>query len=79
MIQTFKARLEVKGFKQREDVDYFDNYALVARITSIRILFSLKSIHNIFVHQMDVNMAFFIEISMRRSTWKTGRFCSKGE
>ncbi|RVW49668.1 Retrovirus-related Pol polyprotein from transposon TNT 1-94 [Vitis vinifera] len=58
MIQTFKARLVAKGFKQREGIDYFDTYAPVARTTSIRILFVLTSIHNLFVHQMDVKTAF---------------------
>ena len=58
MIQTFKARLVAKGFKQREGVDYFDTNASVARITSIRILFALASIHNLFVYQMDVKTAF---------------------
>nr|CAN83010.1 hypothetical protein VITISV_010102 [Vitis vinifera] len=58
MIQTFKARLVAKGFKQRESTDYFDTYASVARTTSIRILFALASIHNLFVHQMDVKTAF---------------------
>ncbi|WKA10744.1 hypothetical protein VitviT2T_028301 [Vitis vinifera] len=58
MIQTFKARLVAKGFKQRECIDYFDTYAPVARTTSIRILFALASIHNLFVHQMDVKKAF---------------------
>ena len=54
MIQTFKARLVAKGFKQREGVDYFDTYAPVARIPSIRILFALTLIPNLFVHQIDV-------------------------
>ena len=58
MIQTFKARSIAKGFKQREGVDYFDTYVPVARITSIRILLSLESIHNLFAHQMDVKTAF---------------------
>ena len=58
MIQTFNARLVAKGFKQREGVDYFDIYAPVARITLIRILFALASIHNLFVHQMDVKTVF---------------------
>ena len=44
-LQTFKARLVVKGFKQKEGIDYFDTYALVARITSIRVLMSLASIY----------------------------------
>ena len=58
MIQTFKARSVAKGFKQREGVDYFDTYVPVARITSIRILLSLASIHNLFSHQMDVKTTF---------------------
>ena len=58
MIQTFKARLVAKGFKQRESIDYFDTYAEMASITSIRILFALASIHNLFVHQMDVKTTF---------------------
>uniref|UniRef100_A0A2N9GVD6 CCHC-type domain-containing protein n=1 Tax=Fagus sylvatica TaxID=28930 RepID=A0A2N9GVD6_FAGSY len=40
-IQTFKARLVAKGFRQREGIDYFDTYAPVARITSIRVLFDI--------------------------------------
>ena len=57
-IQTFKARLVAKGFKQKEGVDYFDAYALVARITSIRVLLVLASIYKLIVHQMDVKTAF---------------------
>ena len=38
MIQTFKARLVAKVFKKKkENIDYFDTYASVARITSIKI------------------------------------------
>ena len=54
----FKARLVAKGFRQNEGVDYFDTYAPVARITSIRLLFALASIYNLCIHQMDVNIAF---------------------
>ena len=54
----FKARLVVKGFWQKEGVDYFDTYAPVARITSIRLLFALASIYNLCIHQMDVKTAF---------------------
>jgi hypothetical protein len=57
-IQTFKARLVAKGFTQKEGVDYFDTYSLVARITSIRVLFALASIYKLYVHQMDVKTAF---------------------
>ena len=57
-LQTFKARLVAKGFKQKEGIDYFDTYAPVARITSIRVLMSLASIYGLYVHQMDVKTAF---------------------
>ena len=53
-IQTFKARLVAKGFRQKEGIDYFDTYAPVARTTTIRVLFALASLHNLYVHQMDV-------------------------
>ena len=54
----FKARLVAKGYRQKEGVDYFDTYAPVARITSIRLLFTLASIYNLCIHQMDVKTAF---------------------
>ena len=47
-----------KGFKQREGVDYFDTYALVVGITSIRVLLALASIYKLIVHQRDVKTAF---------------------
>ena len=33
-------------------------FALVIRISSIRILISLTSIHKLFIHQMDVKTTF---------------------
>ena len=53
-MQTFKARLVAKGFKQKEGIDYFDSYAPVARITSIRVLMALACIFKLHVYQMDV-------------------------
>ena len=57
-IDKFKARLVIQGFRQREGVDYFDTYAPVARITTIRLLIALASIHGLVIHQMDVKTAF---------------------
>ena len=45
-VQTFKARLVAKGFKQKQSIDYFDTYAPVARLTSIRVLMAIASIHH---------------------------------
>jgi hypothetical protein len=60
-IQTFKARLVAKGFRQREGIDYFDTYAPVARISSIRVLVALESIYKLVIHQMDVKITFLNE------------------
>lgn len=57
-IDKFKARLVAKGFSQKKDIDYFDTYAPVTRISSIRILIALASINKLIIHQMDVKTAF---------------------
>ncbi|GJZ02464.1 zinc finger, CCHC-type containing protein [Tanacetum coccineum] len=57
-IDKFKARLVIQGFIQKEVIDYFDTYAPVARITTIRMLLALVAIHNIVIHQMDVKTTF---------------------
>nr|GEU92359.1 hypothetical protein [Tanacetum cinerariifolium] len=45
-------------FRQKEGIDYFDIFAPVARITTIRLLIALATIHNPVIHQMDVKIAF---------------------
>nr|GEV54096.1 hypothetical protein [Tanacetum cinerariifolium] len=46
------------GFRQKEGIDYFDTYAPVTRIITIRLLLALATIHNLVIHQMDVKIAF---------------------
>ena len=57
-IDKFKVRLVAKGYTQKEGIDYFDTYSLVTRLTTIRILITMASIHKLIVHQMDVKTAF---------------------
>ena len=57
-IDKFKAILVIQGFRQKEGIDYFDTYAPVARITTIRLLIALGAIHNPRIHQMDVKTTF---------------------
>ncbi|GJW84520.1 zinc finger, CCHC-type containing protein, partial [Tanacetum coccineum] len=57
-VEKFKARLVIQGFKQKSGIDYFDTYAPVARISTIRLLIAMASIHSLIIHQMDVKTAF---------------------
>ena len=57
-IDKYMARLVVKGYKQKECVDYFDTYSPVTRITSIRMLMAIVALHNLEIHQMDVKTTF---------------------
>nr|KAJ0199050.1 hypothetical protein LSAT_V11C600338430 [Lactuca sativa] len=58
-IDKYKARLVIQGFRQKEGIDFFDTYAPVTRISTIRLLLALGAIHNLVIHQMDVKTAFF--------------------
>ncbi|GJR37958.1 zinc finger, CCHC-type containing protein, partial [Tanacetum coccineum] len=57
-IEKFKARLVIQDFKQKSGIDYFDTYARVAHISTIRLLIVMTSIHNLVIHQMDVKTTF---------------------
>ena len=57
-IDKHKARLVAKGFTQKKDIDYFDTYALVTQIASIRVLIALAAIHNLYIHRMDIKTVF---------------------
>ena len=57
-IDKFKARLVAKGFKQKADLDFFDTFFLVTRITSIRLLIAIAAIFDLKIHQKDVKTTF---------------------
>ncbi|GJR06331.1 zinc finger, CCHC-type containing protein [Tanacetum coccineum] len=57
-IVKFKARLVIQGFRQNSGINYFDIYAQVTRISTIRLLIAMASIYNLIIHQMDVKIGF---------------------
>ena len=57
-IDKYKARLVVKGYIQKEGLDYFDTYSSVTRITSILMLIALAAVHDLKIHQINVKTAF---------------------
>ena len=57
-INKFKARFVTKGFKQKDDLDFFDTFSPVTSITSIRLLIAIVAIFDLKIHQIDVEIAF---------------------
>ena len=57
-VETFKARLVVKGYTQNKDFDYEEIFSLVAIIKSIRILLSIAAHIDYEIWQMDVKTTF---------------------
>jgi hypothetical protein len=57
-VSKHKARLVVKGYVQRHDIDYDEVFASVAQLDSVRLLISLTAHNGWEVHHMDVKSAF---------------------
>ena len=57
-VETFKARLVVKGYTQKEGIDYEETFLLVAMLKSIRILLSIAAHYDYEIWQMDLKTAF---------------------
>nr|GEV51236.1 integrase, catalytic region, zinc finger, CCHC-type, peptidase aspartic, catalytic [Tanacetum cinerariifolium] len=53
-----KARLVAQGFRQEEEFDFEESFALVARIVAIRIFVANAANKNITIYQMEIKMAF---------------------
>lgn len=58
-IDRFKAWLIAKGYNQIEGLGYFDTYSPVAKITIVRTIIALSSCKQWYLHQLDLNNAFW--------------------
>ena len=57
-VDKYKARLAAPGFTQSYGNDYEENFSIVARLNSIRVILSVAVNHSWDIHQLDVKNAF---------------------
>ncbi len=57
-IQRYKAQWVVRGFQQREGIDYTEKFASVVKPMSYKAIFALSFVNNWEIHQMNEKTAF---------------------
>ena len=57
-VAKHKARLVARGFLQKPGIDYFEVYALVARIEIVRLVVAMASNHNWALFYIDAKSTF---------------------
>ena len=54
----YKARLVVKGFQQKEGIDYIKIFSPVVKMSTIRLVLGMVAVENLHLEQLDVKMTF---------------------
>lgn len=57
-MHTYKARLVVKGFRQKHGINYDETFLSVAMLKSIRIMLAIVAYYDYEIWQMEVKTAF---------------------
>ena len=57
-IERYKARLVIKGFHQRQGIDYTAVFAPVVRASTVRLFLSIVASYDLVCHSIDIKNAF---------------------
>ncbi|RVW76574.1 Retrovirus-related Pol polyprotein from transposon TNT 1-94 [Vitis vinifera] len=57
--KRYKAILVVKGFQQKEDIDYTEIFSLVVEMSTIKLVLGMVASENLHLEQLDVKTTFF--------------------
>ena len=67
-IKRYKERLVVKGFQQKEGINYNEIFSPVVKLTTIKIVLTLVARDDLSLEQMDVKAAFSMVIWRKKFT-----------
>ncbi|KZV22485.1 hypothetical protein F511_19705 [Dorcoceras hygrometricum] len=57
-VERYRARLVVKGYAQKEGIDFNEIFSLVVRLNTVRVVLALCAVFDLHLEQLDVKTAF---------------------
>src|SRR2546430_8511817 len=69
-VDRYKARLVAKGYSQTYGIDYDETFALVAKMSTVRMLVSCAANIDWPLHQLDIKNAFHTGTFRKKCTWR---------